>query len=222
MNRIAALGAVALLAVGLGAAPAAAAPVATDTSEYVDANTCKDVPEFADVLKVDTDDEPMSVTVDAPEGQVITKYCVKAASTKNGGGPLVVTLDEPAESVTIGYKDQYGKDRAISHYCVITTDVPTPDPSDDPSVDPSDDPSTDPSDDPSTDPSDGPSVVPSDESTEPGADPTDPTEPGATPEDDDDVLAATGAGPVIGYTLLALALAGGGVTLMVLRKRRMS
>ncbi|HEX5861118.1 MAG TPA: hypothetical protein VFY58_04705, partial [Nocardioides sp.] len=38
--------------------------------------------------KIDTTGNPKSVTLTAPEGQLITGYCVKAGSTKNGGGPV--------------------------------------------------------------------------------------------------------------------------------------
>ncbi|WP_244666915.1 PT domain-containing protein [Myceligenerans indicum] len=219
MNRFAVLGAVGLLAVGLGAAPAAAAPLVADTTEYVDVNTCKDVPGFEGATKKDVTGEQYSVTVDAPDGELISAYCVKAGSTKNGGGPLVVTLDEPASSVEIEYFDQEEKQKAISHYAVLTVNCPSDEPSDEPSDGPSDEPSDGPSDEPSDGPSDEPSTEPSDEPSEPTVAPT-----SSTPADGETagVLAATGAGAAVGYALLALALAGGGVTLLVLRKRRMS
>jgi hypothetical protein len=69
--------------------------------------------------KIDVSGEKTSITLTAPEGQLITGYCVKAGSTKNGNGPRYVTLSQPQKSVTISYPG--GK--AISHYSVdYTTD----------------------------------------------------------------------------------------------------
>ena len=68
--------------------------------------------------KIDTTGDPGSVTVSAPDGQLITGYCVKAGSTKNGGGPVYKTV-APTESLTLTYPG--GK--AISHYSLsYTTD----------------------------------------------------------------------------------------------------
>lgn len=62
--------------------------------------------------KIDTTGEPKTVTVTAPEGNLIYKYCVKAGSVNQGLGPVYVDVDPPQESVTISYPN--GKD--ISHY----------------------------------------------------------------------------------------------------------
>lgn len=211
MTRLAALGAAVLLAVGLSAVPAAA----TDTREYVDAKTCKDVPAFQDAEKVDHPGEESSTPVDAPPGELITAYCVKAGSVQSGAGVLLVTLSDPQETVVVEYIDKEGNEKAISHYALLTVVAPTPDPSDDPSPDPSGDPSTDPSDGPSVDPSGDPSMDSSDG-------PSDPPVESSAPagEGDGGELAATGAGPAVGYALLALALVGGGAALLMLRKRR--
>lgn len=65
------------------------------------------------------------VTVTAPEGQLISGYCVKAGSENQGLGPEYVTLDEPATSVTIEYTmSDTVKD--ISHYVVTYVDAPPP------------------------------------------------------------------------------------------------
>jgi hypothetical protein len=64
--------------------------------------------------KIDTTGDPGSVTLTAPDGQLITGYCVKAGSEQSGDGPVYVNLDEPQQSVTITYPG--GK--AISHYSV--------------------------------------------------------------------------------------------------------
>ena len=71
--------------------------------------------------------EQTSVTVTAPEGMVITGYCVKAGSAKQGDGPVFVTLDEPATTVTI----MHPSGKAISHYTVFygPTSSPSPTPS---------------------------------------------------------------------------------------------
>ncbi len=105
MRKMTVLGASALLVAGLMASPAAAfaAPVLTDTEQYLDG---VQVCEGYDSGKIDTTGDPMSVTVEAPEGELISGYCVKAGSAKQGegeGGAYFVELDEPAASVTITY-----------------------------------------------------------------------------------------------------------------------
>lgn len=72
--------------------------------------------------KIDVGEGVKSVTVTAPAGSLIVKYCVKAGSARQGLGPVYVNVDPPQGSVTITYPD--GKD--ISHYSywweeVITT-----------------------------------------------------------------------------------------------------
>lgn len=67
------------------------------------------------------DETTKSITVTAPEGQLISGYCVKAGSIKQGDGPEYIVINPPAESVTITHSS--GKD--ISHYTV--TYVPVPD-----------------------------------------------------------------------------------------------
>ncbi|GAB4086758.1 hypothetical protein GCM10028784_33880 [Myceligenerans cantabricum] len=226
MNRITALGAIALLAVGLSAAPAAAAPVAHETSASINTlgkgDTCpKDG-------KIDVEGNQKKITITAPEGKLITGYCVKAGSAKQGLGPEYKTFDPPVAEVTI----KHSSCKDISHYTVTYTDAPgepTPTPTEpEPEPTPSE-PSVEPSE-PEPTPSE-PSVEPSEPVTEPSEPGAEPSEPVAEPTDepsvmpttpDDEVLASTGAGPAIGYTLLALALAGGGAALLVLRRRRMS
>ncbi|HEU5454870.1 MAG TPA: hypothetical protein VFU85_04230 [Nocardioides sp.] len=65
-----------------------------------------------DSSKIDLSGKKSSITLTAPEGQLITGYCVKAASTHNGGGPEYVTLSEPQKTVTISHSTGKG----ISHY----------------------------------------------------------------------------------------------------------
>ncbi|WP_454859884.1 LPXTG cell wall anchor domain-containing protein [Promicromonospora soli] len=215
MRKMTVLGASALLVAGLMVSPAAAfaAPVLTNTEDFLEG---VQVCEGYDSGKIDTVGDPESVTFDAPMGELISGYCVKAGSTKQGeddGGAYFVTLDEPAPSVTITYP--WGGGRAVSHYAVEYADiVPSPSPS--PSV-------------PSEEPSDEPSVVPSDEPTEPSDELSGGSDDGSVEGDatsspsasasEPPVLAATGASTAIGFTLIALALVGGGVTLLVLRRK---
>ena len=119
MKRLFALGAAALLALGLYATAsvvASAAPI-----DPTEAAVC---PEGG---KVEVLGEQTSVTVTAPEGMLITGYCVKADLAKQWDGPVFVTLEEPATTVTITHVS--GK--AISHYSVFyePTSTPTPTPS---------------------------------------------------------------------------------------------
>ncbi len=76
-----------------------------------------------------------SITVEAPEGKLISGYCVKAGSIKQGNGPEYVTVDPPAASVTITHSS--GKD--ISHYVVFYINKPV-----DPPVTVPEDPDPDP------------------------------------------------------------------------------
>ncbi|MFI6427463.1 hypothetical protein [Promicromonospora sp. NPDC050880] len=206
MRKITVLGASALLVAGLVGAPAAAfaapiagAPVAITGGEQ----TC---PKEG---KVDiTEGEPTSITVSAPEGYLISGYCVKAGSAKQGLGPEYIEVDPPASEVTI----THSSGKAISHYTLVTVKAePTPTPST-------------PGEEPSPEP-----TVPTDQPTVPGDEPTDATVlPGGDASDDastapagdaPEELAATGASTAIGVTLIALALVGGGVTLIVLRRK---
>jgi hypothetical protein len=208
VRKMTVLGASALLVAGLMVSPAAAfaapiagAPVATtgDSESTCPKDGKVDVPKG---------EEPTSIEVTAESGYVIVGYCVKAGSDQQGDGPVEVVVDPPTTSVTITHPS--GK--AISHYTVYYEPVSTPSPS--PSV-PSEEPSVVPSDEPSGEP------------TEPGDEPSEGSvapETGATPSpspsaSEPPVLAATGASTVIGFTLIALALVGGGVTLIVLRRK---
>lgn len=214
MRKMTVLGASALLVAGLMAAPAAAfaAPVLADSEQYLDG---VQVCEGYDSGKIDTTGDPMKVVVEAPEGQLISGYCVKAGSEKQGegkGGAYFVELDEPAASVAITYP--WGGGRAVSHYALDYTEAatePTPDPT---APSPSTEPSSDAPSEPAVDePTEG--TEPTDESGVPVEDVDDAT----TAEEEPEVLAATGASTAIGFTLIALALVGGGVTLIVLRRK---
>ena len=212
MRKMTVLGASALLVAGLVASPAAAfaAPVLTDSEQYLDdVKVC----EGYDSGKIDTTGDPEEVTLEAPEGQLITGYCVKAGSANQGkgvGGAYFVELDEPAASVTIDYP--WGGGRAISHYAFECDDDKPTEPSPEPSV-----PGEEPVDEPSTAPSE-PAVAPTEDTAEPAAG-SDEGSAAPVDEEEPEVLAATGASTAIGFTLIALALVGGGVTLIVLRRK---
>ncbi len=70
--------------------------------------------------KIDVSGEKPSITVSAPDGMLISGYCVKAGSTKNGNGPRYVTLSQPQESVTLTYSG-----KGISHYSLSYDRRPT-------------------------------------------------------------------------------------------------
>ncbi|MEU4364266.1 hypothetical protein [Promicromonospora sp. NPDC023987] len=218
MRKMTVLGASALLVAGLMTTPAAAfaaSPVAS---------TSGDVEKVCPEEGKQPGENQLAITVTAPEGMVIVGYCVKAGSANQGDGAIDVDVDPPETTVEITHPS--GKE--ISHYTVFYAPAPTPEPTE-PGAEP-----TEPGAEP-TEP--GADITP--EPTEPGAEPTEPapdaTEPAgesAAPADGDDatpspsasaegseVLAATGASTVIGFTLIALALVGGGVTLIVLRRK---
>ena len=59
-----------------------------------------------------------SITVTAPDGKLISGYCVKAGSANQGLGPEFVTVDPPQKTVTIAHSS--GKD--VSHYSLTYVD----------------------------------------------------------------------------------------------------
>lgn len=63
-----------------------------------------------------------TLVVTAPDGQLISGYCVKAGSINQGYGPEYVVVNPPAETVTISHSS--GKD--ISHYTVAFVNRPGP------------------------------------------------------------------------------------------------
>jgi LPXTG-motif cell wall-anchored protein len=216
VRKMTVLGASALLLAGLMGSPAAAfaapiagAPVAATPSGGE--STCpKDG-------KIDVTGEHLTLEVTAEPGYLITGYCVKAGSDKQGDGPVDVVVDPPAATVTISHPS--GK--AISHYTLVTvkaepTPEPTPtEPSQEPSVVPSGEPSEGSSGTPSEPVVEPTTGTPGDGSTVPAGEGEATTAPSEEPGE----LAATGASTAIGFTLIALALVGGGVTLIVLRRK---
>lgn len=90
----------------------------TRTVDY-DGAVCPDM----DLAKIDTTGDPLTITLVAPEGKLISAYCVKSGSDNQDLGPKIVELDEPAAEVTIAYAAG-GKCKAISHYSVAYVDAP--------------------------------------------------------------------------------------------------
>lgn len=77
-------------------------------------------------VNVELQGEVYEITVTAPEGLLISGYCVKAGSTQQGCGPMTTLFTHPLESVTIEY-DHYLNScdgKAISHYVMFYTEVP--------------------------------------------------------------------------------------------------
>ncbi|MBT2518429.1 hypothetical protein J7E29_13375 [Streptomyces sp. ISL-90] len=135
MKTAPAITAAALLIGGslLFAAPAFAEddPTPTDAIAEVKEGVCDEL----DSGKIDLG-SLVEYEITAPEGFLITEYCVKAGSIVNGEGPEYVLVDPPAESVTISHSS--GKD--ISHYSFAFEAIPTPTPTPDPTPTPSDPP----------------------------------------------------------------------------------
>lgn len=193
MRTPAVLGASLLLVVGLAAGPAAALPAWhghgedwggtedsrigeswdggaawadgeryswPDGTRSWDGNVCPDM----DEPKTDADGEEQTITLEAPEGELISAYCVKAGSAKQGDGPKLVELDEPVAEVTIAYPTG-GKCRAISHYAVEYVDAPASSPS--PTTTPSSTPTPTPAEATTPPEEESPTPEPSTETTAP-------------------------------------------------------
>src|SRR5215218_8050354 len=96
------------------ASPAFAEDGLTDTPSAVDAAEPNEG--VCDPLtsgKIDVVGSHKSITITADPGFLITGYCVKAGSIKEGDGPEYIPVDPPQESVVISYKDGV---KEISHY----------------------------------------------------------------------------------------------------------
>ncbi len=70
--------------------------------------------------KIDVSGENLTLTITAPAGNLISGYCVKAGSAKQGCGAVSFTVNPLAASVTI--TGTCGK--AISHYSVTYVNAP--------------------------------------------------------------------------------------------------
>ncbi|MFD6177960.1 MULTISPECIES: hypothetical protein [unclassified Isoptericola] len=140
-----------------------------------DDDTCPDM----DVKKTNTSGDPETLEIVAPEGKLISAYCIKSASAKQGEGPKIVTLDEPVATLTIAYPTVNGGGksicRGISHYAVAYVDVTTPTET----TPPTDEETTPPAEE--TTPPAEETTPPTDEETTPPAEPTPPTDEETTP-----------------------------------------
>ena len=65
--------------------------------------------------KIDVSGDATTLTLTAPDGYLISGYCVKAGSVNQGDGPQYYVVDPPAASVEISHTS--GK--AISHYSYV-------------------------------------------------------------------------------------------------------
>lgn len=74
--------------------------------------------------KIDVKGSFKTLTLTAPEGQLISGYCVKSGSINDGNGPEYVSVVPPSAEVTISHST--GKD--ISHYSLLYVSAPTPPP----------------------------------------------------------------------------------------------
>lgn len=146
-----------------------------DETRNYDGNVCPDM----DVAKTDVSGDKKTITLIAPEGKLISAYCVKAGSYNRGEGPKVVELPEPLAEVTIAYTVG-GKCRDISHYSVAYVDAPTS-PST-PSTPSTPTPSPTPSEETPTETVENPT----DETDEPTEETPAPNTPDTTDEDGDD------------------------------------
>jgi hypothetical protein len=71
-------------------------------------------------IDIDEDVNVAVLTIYAEPGQVITRYCVKAGSIKQGDGPEYVDVIPPASSVEISHSSE----KDISHYSFEFEDKP--------------------------------------------------------------------------------------------------
>jgi hypothetical protein len=127
-----AIGAALLLAGGIAlfsAAPAFAVETPTPTPS---APAQEGVCDGLDSGKIDVSGSETSLEISAPEGNVITEYCVKAGSIQQGDGPEYVQVEPPTQTVVIMHST--GKD--ISHYSFSYEPAPTTPPTTPPATTP--------------------------------------------------------------------------------------
>jgi hypothetical protein len=86
-----------------------------DTYSYA-GKVCPDM----DVAKTDVKGETGTLTLTAPEGELVSAYCLKSGS--GDLGPKLVVLDEPVAEIVVAYPAG-GKCKAISHYAVEYVDA---------------------------------------------------------------------------------------------------
>jgi hypothetical protein len=130
-----AIGAALLLAGGIAlfsAAPAFAVetptPTPTPSAPPVEEGVCDGL----DSGKIDVKESVASLEISAPEGNVITEYCVKAGSIQQGDGPEYVLVDPPTQTVVI----EHSTGKEISHYSFSYEPAPTTPPTTPPATTP--------------------------------------------------------------------------------------
>jgi hypothetical protein len=109
--------AIAAFGLGCAAAFAAGADKPSDPGGGNDAQVCP----AGDSGKIDVSGGS-SLTVTAPDGKLISGYCVKAGSANQELGPEFVAVEPPQKTVTITHSS--GKD--ISHYSLTYVDEGEP------------------------------------------------------------------------------------------------
>ena len=142
MNRITALAATAaLLTVPVLALTTTSAHADKAGDDGNDGKVCREL----DSGKIDTKGDPQAVKVEAPEGLVITGYCVKAGSLKQGDGPVYVELEKATSVLVIRHPSK----KAVSHYSLsygkaTSGEEPGEEPTDEPTEEPTDEPTDEP------------------------------------------------------------------------------
>lgn len=161
--------------------------------------------------KIDVTEKVESITLRAPDGMLISAYCVKAGSIQQGNGPQYVTVETPVRELTISYRDKDNKSKEISHYSyswvpAATTPTPEPDPEPNPEPEPEPDPAPVPEPGPDPEPDPGPDPEPEPEPNpepnpepEPEFPPNPPTNPGGPFDWNWKYAAPTCAGLVVAY-----------------------
>ena len=66
------------------------------------------------------DDGDPGLTVTAPEGFLIDKYCVKTGSSNQGDGPVIIEVNPPAAQVTVDHPTKSG----VSHFIIHLIPIP--------------------------------------------------------------------------------------------------
>jgi len=151
--------------------------------------------------KIDTTGDPASITVTAPSGKLIDRYCVKAGSVKGGDGPVYVDVEPPVATLTFSHPS--GK--AVSHYAVSyvcpedePTGTPTATPTETPTETATETPTETPTETASETPTETPTETPSQSPTE-----TATTEPSQEPTQGATVLGTETAVPSTSPTRIA-------------------
>lgn len=88
-----------------------------NTYDFV-GDVCPDM----DEPRTNTTGDPETIELVAPEGKLISAYCLKSGSDNADLGPKIVELDVPVDRLTVAYPTG-GTCKAISHYAVTYVDA---------------------------------------------------------------------------------------------------